>query len=59
MNNLIVCETCNHQISKDAKSCPNCGHLYPKNGKYYGFGVVFLIILAIAFARGFYLFNIA
>ena len=50
---LIKCPACQHDISDQAQSCPNCGHPLAKSTtkapkKHGCLGIVVLVVLAIA-----------
>lgn len=44
-NNTMKCKTCNKEISKNAKSCPECGHDYSK--KEGGVSLTSFIIVSV------------
>jgi RNA polymerase subunit RPABC4/transcription elongation factor Spt4 len=44
---LIKCKACGTQISKKAKSCPNCGEPAPKKTSFVTWGVLIIIVFAV------------
>jgi len=52
MSYLTNCPTCNHEVSSDAQSCPNCGHVLNDKPDVVG-GII--NVLAVLFIGGYFL----
>ncbi len=55
MAKLTNCKDCDHEVSKKAKTCPNCGVSKPavktrSIGQLFGISVVSLIVIMVVFA---------
>lgn len=46
MSMLVCCKGCDKEISKQAATCPGCGH--PNTSKHLSGGTVFLVFLSVA-----------
>jgi hypothetical protein len=48
MTKLIKCESCGHEVARDALLCPECGHQFVLDSFAHGLGIIFVCCFLLA-----------